>query len=48
MNHGAGCWVLQEFPAIYLSGSLFVIPESPRFLIKIGKTAIARAILEKN
>jgi MFS transporter, SP family, arabinose:H+ symporter len=32
--------------AIYFL-ALFAIPESPRFLIKIGKIAVARAILEK-
>jgi len=32
--------------AIYLI-ALFVIPESPRYLIKAGKTVIARAILER-
>ena len=32
--------------AIYLM-ALFVIPESPRYLIKVGKTVIARAILER-
>jgi len=32
--------------AIYLA-ALFAVPESPRFLIRIGKTALARTILEK-
>ncbi len=32
--------------AIYLM-ALFVIPESPRYLIKVGKTVIARSILER-
>jgi sugar porter (SP) family MFS transporter len=32
--------------AIYLI-SLFVIPESPRYLIKVGKTGIAKAILQR-
>lgn len=32
--------------AIYLL-ALFLIPESPRYLIKVGKTVIAKAILER-
>lgn len=32
--------------AVYLV-SLFVIPESPRYLIKVGKTVIAKAILQR-
>jgi len=34
-------------PAFLFFAFLFIIPESPRFLIKIGETAKARQILEK-
>jgi sugar porter (SP) family MFS transporter len=34
-------------PAFIFLASLFSIPESPRYLIKIGKIAAAKAILEK-
>ncbi len=42
-------WMLgaEGFPAFLYFGLLFLIPESPRFLIRIGKIARARVILEK-
>jgi MFS transporter, SP family, arabinose:H+ symporter len=42
-------WMLgvAGIPALLFLICLFVIPESPRFLIKIGKIASARTILEK-
>ena len=42
-------WMLgvAGIPASLFLVLLFVIPESPRFLIKIGKTDNAKAILEK-
>jgi SP family arabinose:H+ symporter-like MFS transporter len=42
-------WMLgvSGIPAFLFFSFLFVIPESPRFLIKIGQTAKAKVILEK-
>jgi len=42
-------WMLgvAGIPAFIFLVSLFAIPESPRYLIKIGKIAVARTILEK-
>jgi SP family arabinose:H+ symporter-like MFS transporter len=42
-------WMLgvAGIPAFIFLASLFSIPESPRYLIKIGKIAAAKAILEK-
>lgn len=42
-------WMLgvAGIPAFIFLAALFIIPESPRFLIKIGKIAEARSILEK-
>ena len=42
-------WMLAVagIPAFLFFSFLFIIPESPRFLIKIGQTARARVILEK-
>ena len=42
-------WMLgvAGIPACIFLVSLFAIPESPRYLIKIGKIAVAKAILEK-
>jgi MFS transporter, SP family, arabinose:H+ symporter len=42
-------WMLgvAGIPALLFLGLLLIIPESPRFLIKIGKISAARVILEK-
>ena len=45
-SHGDGCLEWQEYLRYFLI-LLFIIPESPRYLIKMGEVIKARIILEK-
>jgi sugar porter (SP) family MFS transporter len=49
VGHDPWRWMLgvAGFPAFIFFSLLFLIPESPRFLIKIGQTDKARAILKR-
>jgi len=39
---------LTAVPAVYFSSEMFLVPESPRWLAKNGKTNLARGISQKN